>query len=344
MYKILALATAVAAQGPDRATYYGISPDDTVPGLVNLVRITPTGQVLGSVAAIPTRDDEYPKIGTLHCSWNQPICWFATGVGGNYVQDAILAVNTATGQTLYRHELPAGIYIDNLAYDYVTETLYSIAFRPDGAPGGYAANLVSYNGHTGNVTILADLSRDFRNGRLYPGGFSICPTDKTMFIGIDADDGEFSDFIAEYEYSSPNGPRFVGAKPLLFPIPSTIHAVCSNRSLEGIYAVTIQSDSQDRETALVGDVNVFGREGLFFPRVKGDLPVLPNNQPLYLTGMMTDFLGVALIPVYAPFQRGEPIPFGGLWTIDFRAPGGRPTQTLSPMDYYLAGAAGVPTR
>jgi hypothetical protein len=230
--------------------------------------------------------------GTLHCSWNQPICWFATGVGGNYVQDAILAVNTATGQTLYRHELPAGIYIDNLAYDYVTETLYSIAFRPDGAPGGYAANLVSYDGHTGNVTIVADLSRDFRNGRLYPGGFSICPTDKTMFIGIDADDGEFSDFIAEYEYFSPNGPRFVGAKPLLFPIPSTIHAVCSNRSLEGIYAVTIQSDSQDRETALVGDVNVFGREGLFVPNVKGDLPVLPNNQPLYLTGMMTDFLGL----------------------------------------------------
>jgi hypothetical protein len=214
---------------------------------------------------------------------------------------------------------------------------------------------VSYDGITGNVTIVADLSRDFRNGRLYPGGFSICPTDKTMFIGIDADDGEFSDFIAEYEYFSPNGPRFVGAKPLLFPIPSTIHAVCSNRSLEGIYAVTIQSDSQDRETALVGDVNVFGREGLFVPNVKGDLPVLPNNQPLYLTGMMTDFLGLVsffflrarkkiqrapkvrarnallshthhtnpltkqvMIPVYSPFQRGEPIPFGGLWTIDVR--------------------------
>jgi len=300
--------------------------------------------VLGAVASIPTRDDEYPKIGTLHCSWTQPVCWFATGVGGPYVQDAIIGVSTANGATLFRHELPAGIYIDNLAYDYLTEKLYSIAFRPDGVPGGYAAALVEYDGATGNVTVVADLSRDFRNGRLYPGGFSICPTDKTMFIGIDADDGEFSDFIAEYEYFTPGAPRFVGAKPLLFPIPSTIHAVCSNRSLEGIYAVTIQSDSQDRETALVGDVNVFGREGLFFPRVRGDLPVLPNNQPLYLTGMMSDFLGTVLIPVYAPFQRGEPIPFGGLWTIDFRAPGGRPVELLSPMDYFLAGAAGVPGR
>ena len=25
-----------------------------------------------------------------------------------------------------------------------------------------------------------------------------------------------------------------------------------------------------------------------------------------------------MIPVYSPFQRGEPIPFGGLWTIDVR--------------------------
>lgn len=340
---LLASAAVASAQGPAGATYYGISPDDTIPGLVNLFRMSVTGQPLGAVASIPTRDDEYPKIGTLHCSWTQPVCWFATGIGANYVQDAIIAVSTATGQTLWRHELPAGIYIDNLAYDYITETLFSIAFRPDGVPGGYGAALVSYNGVTGNVTIVADLTRDFRNGKLYPGSFSICPTDKTMFIGIDADDGEFSDFIAEYEYFTPGAPRFVGAKPLLFPIPSTIHAVCSNRSLEGIYAVTIQSDSQDRETALVGDVNVFGREGLFFPRVKGDLPVLPNNQPLYLTGMMTDFLGVALIPVYSPFQRGEPIPFGGLWTIDFRAEG-RPNQILSPMDYFLAGAAGVPTR
>ena len=77
---------------------------------------------------------------------------------------------------------------------------------------------MSYDGITGNVTIVADLSRDFRNGRLYPGGFSICPTDKTMFIGIDADDGEFSDFIVEYEYFTPGAPHFVGAKPLLLAL------------------------------------------------------------------------------------------------------------------------------
>jgi hypothetical protein len=33
------------------------------------------------------------------------VCWFATGVGGPYVQDAIIGVSTANGATLFRHEL-----------------------------------------------------------------------------------------------------------------------------------------------------------------------------------------------------------------------------------------------
>ena len=53
-------------------------------------------------------------------------------------------------------------------------------------------------------------------------------------------------------------------------------------------------------------------------------------------------MGTVLVPAYAPFARGEPIPFGVLWTVDFRVPGGRPAEQLSPLDYYLAGAAGVP--
>jgi hypothetical protein len=45
--------------------------------------------------------------------------------------------------------------------------------------------------------------------------------------------------------------------------------------------------------------------------------------------------------------RGQPIPFGALWTVTVGGPpgpGGRPavTEVLTPIAYYLAGAAGVP--
>jgi hypothetical protein len=39
--------------------------------------------------------------------------------------------------------------------------------------------------------------------------------------------------------------------------------VCNGNALTGIFGVTIQADSQDRETAMIGDINVQGREGLF---------------------------------------------------------------------------------
>lgn len=67
----------------------GISPDDTVPGVVNLFEMTPTGQITRGVAAITTGDKEYPKVSTLHCSWHSPLCFFATGVGAEFTQDAV---------------------------------------------------------------------------------------------------------------------------------------------------------------------------------------------------------------------------------------------------------------
>jgi len=201
---------------------------------------------------------------------------------------------------------------------------------------------VEYEGTSGNVTILADLSQELRNGFVFGGAFSICPTDKTMFMGVDARDGEFNDFIVELEYA--NGVRPVGAKPLLFPITSSVRAFCSNRSLEAIFGSTIQADSDDRETALLGDFNLGLREGLFVPVVRGDLPTFTQrgNTALFMNGMFSEFARTVLIPAYAPFQRGEPIPFGAVWTVDFTGP--RPTQTLNPLNYYLAGASGTPFR
>ena len=31
-------------------------------------------------------DARYPKVDTLHCSWTTPMCYFATGIGGNGIQ------------------------------------------------------------------------------------------------------------------------------------------------------------------------------------------------------------------------------------------------------------------
>lgn len=140
-----------------------------------------------------------------------------------------------------------------------------------------------------------------------------------------------------------NGVRPVGEKELLFPITSSVRAFCSNTTLEGIFGATIQADSQDRETALLGQFDVALREGLFVPRVRGDLPTFTQRgaTALYLTGLQAEYGGVVLLPAYAPFQRGEPIPYGALWTVDFNNRQ-QPTQVLTPLNYYLAGASGTP--
>jgi len=344
-----ALIASVAAQGPPgpapASQWYGLSPDDTVPGLVNIFKMLPTGQPTDAVASIVTSDREYPKTSTLHVSWNQPVAYFATGVGANYIEDAVYAVNLTSGQTIWKHTLPAGLYIDNLAFDYTEERLFSIAFDPNAA-GGPAARIVEYDATTGNLTERVDISREIRGGFVFGGAFSICPSAKTMYVGVDARDGEFDDFVLTFDYTL--GPIVpTGGKPLLFPIPSSLRAVCTGAALDGIFGATIQADSDARETALIGDINTQGREGLFFPRIKGDLPTYTarGEVPAFLSGLYAFHAGTILVPVYAPYQRGQPIPFGALWTVTL-GPGGpgpaRDTQVLTPINYYLAGAAGVP--
>jgi len=262
-------------------------------------------------------------------------------VGGPYLQDAIIGVDRVKGTIVFRHELPANLYIDNLAYDYIQERLFSIAFRPNG-PAGAEANWVEYDSGTGNVTAIQDITPQLRGGFVFGGAVSICPTDRTIFVGVDARDGEFNDFLIEYEYTRGIFPR--GEKPLLYPITSAVRAFCSNTSLEAIFGVTIQSDSEDRETALIGDFNLGLREGLFVPVTKGDLPTFSQrgDVPLFLNGLFAEFARFVLVPVYAPFNRQQPIPYGALWTVDFT--GGRPVQALNPLDYFLAGASGTPAR
>ena len=110
-----------------------------------------------AAASISTGDYEYPKVDTLHCSYATPLCYFATGIGGNGIQDFIYGVNRATGETVFKHTLPAGLYIDNLAFDYIAEQLWAIAFDPQ-APGGPTAALVSWSASTGNITSRTDVS------------------------------------------------------------------------------------------------------------------------------------------------------------------------------------------
>ena len=335
------LAATVLAQGASQ--WYGLAPDDTIPGVVNIFKMTTTGEVTAPVASVVTQDNEYPKVSTLHVSYTRPIAYFATGVGANYIQDALYAINTTNGAVIFRHEIPAGLYIDNLAYDYIEERLFSIAFNPNGPGGAVTARIVEWDANTGNVTEIADITNDLRGGFVFGGAFSICPTTKTMYVGVDARDGEFNDFILDYSYAGPR-PAIVGGRQLYFPIPSSLRAVCGAAGLQGIYGPTVQADSADRETAMLGDIVNAGREGLYVPIVKGDLPSFSarGEVPAFLNGLYTFHNGVAIAPFYAPYQRGQPIPFGAIWTVTFNAQG-LPAEQLTPIAYYLAGAAGVPT-
>jgi len=347
MFKLsaAALIAGVAAQGP-ASQWYGIAPDTNIPGLVNLFQMTPNGVPTKAVASVTTSDYEYPKIATLHCSYATPSCFFQTGVGGPYTQDYVYAVSRTTGQTIFKHQIPAGIYVDNMAYDYIHEELWSVAFNPN-APGGATAALVSWSPLIGNATSITDISQSLRGGFIYPGAFSMCPSTRRIYVGIDSANGGFLDRVAEYDVSV-TPPRLVGEAPLLFPVPSSYRAFCNATSLVALIGTTVQADSEDRETALIGNTIAAGREGLFVPIARGDLPTFQqrNQVPIFLTGMAAEHQGQMLIPFYPVFNRGPgPAPkvSGFLWTIEPFAPGPGPQpQALTPLNYYLAGAAGVP--
>lgn len=104
---------------PPHHPHAGISPDDTVPGLINIFQMNPDGTITNGTAAIRTTDREYVKDGTFHCDWaTGGNCFFMTGVDANLVQDAVYGVNRFTGAVTFKHSLPAGIYSDNLVHDW----------------------------------------------------------------------------------------------------------------------------------------------------------------------------------------------------------------------------------
>ena len=81
--------------------------------------------------------------------------------------------------------------------------------------------------------------------------------------------------------------------------------------------------------------------------LQGPLPTFTQRGdiPLFLTGMMAEFNGLFIVPVYPPFRPTPgPIPqfSGNVWTVQFdpRQPA---VQQLSKINYFLAGASGVPT-
>ena len=97
---------------------------------------------------------------------------------------------------------------------------------------------------------------------------------------------------------------------------------------------------------MIGDINFAGREGLFVPVVRGELPTFTarGDIPIFIGNLNAEFGGTVLIPFYPYFRRGPgpapPLDFSLLWTVE---PGSRRPGTLTPLRYYLAGAAGVPT-
>jgi hypothetical protein len=299
-------------------------------------------------ATVTTSDREYPKSSTLHCSWASQNCFFATGVETNQVQDALYGVNRITGATLFKHELPAGIYIDNMNFDYLTDTLYSVAFDANTRQ----ARIVGWEGTDGNVTGIWDITADLRGAFVFGGAVTYCSTTKTMFIGLDNGnfaDGIFQDRVAVFSLAGvpATRPQLVDDFPLLFPVPSSFRAFCNATAVEALIGVTVQADSEAREKVLVGNVVAAGRDGLFVPLSRADLPTFGQRgeRALFLNGMASEFGGQMLIPTYTPFQIGPGTPpvQGFLWTVQpFVAPAPG-TSIITPLGYYLAGAAGVPT-
>lgn len=187
-----------------------------------------------------TGDREYPKTGTLHCSWTTPLCWFATGVESNQVADSIYAVNRNTGATVFVHHSPAGIYYDNLVHDYENDALYALSF--DTASG--TTRVVGWDGATGNITGITDLTGPTRGGFALAGAVSYCSSIKRMFVGLDAQDGQFNDRVMVVDLSGgATGARVDIEFPLIFPVPTGVRAFCNATSVVALIGSTIQADS-----------------------------------------------------------------------------------------------------
>lgn len=334
----LAHAAALASASPPSppSPPAGIAPDDTVGGLINLFSLAPNGQPIADMVSVPTNDREYPKTSTLRCSWGSGMCYFATGVGAPYTQDAVYGVDRTAGKVVFKHELPQGIYIDNLLHNWQTDELYSVAFDPQRR----TASIVQYDGQTGNFTYVLDISNDVGAGFVFGGAASICAPTNHLYVGVDNQQPGGLDYVLIYDL---NGKKLLANVPLLYPIPSGMTAFCNATNLVALVANTIQTDTMDRETLLLGDFQAPGREGILIPFARGDLPTFSQRGeiPLFLNGMLSEFGGLFLAPVYPPFNPGPgpapAVPGGLLWAHEFNGP-----SFISPLNYFLAGAAGVP--
>ena len=219
----------------------GISPDDTIPGLINIFQMTPFGQVTKGTASIRTSDREYVKSATFHCDWAVgSSCFFMTGIESDLVQDAVYAVNRVSGATVWKHSLPAGLYSDNLVFDYVRGSLFYVAFDPRTR----AANLVKINAATGALDYVFDISRDIRAGFIWGGDVTFCATDGHLILGIDngfINDGTFADYLLRYDITGAQ-PVLMDGKQLVFPMTASLHAICN----VSLFGTTVQADGQDR--------------------------------------------------------------------------------------------------
>jgi hypothetical protein len=256
-------------------------------------------------------------------------------------------MNRTNGQLIFKHTVPAGIYLDNLVLDWTTDTLYAVAFDPQARD----ARIVSYNGGNGQYAEVLDISQDIAGGFIYSGSVTICPSTQTLYIGLDIDvaDGSFGDQILAYQLQAGGTAKLISRTPLLLPIPSGLHAFCNATNLLGIAGDFIQSNSDARETLVLGDLVSPGREGLFIPLGSGDLPAFSarGEISLFLNGLIAEYAGTFLVPIFPPFNPGPgpapALPGGFLWSWTYQ--GGRPVPgNLAPIGYYLAGASAVPGR
>jgi len=338
MRSLLVAATVACAAA---AQWYGMAPDNNIPGQVNIFKMDAQGRQIAGAAVVVTADDEYPKSGTLRCHWdNTGVCYFLTGVAGNEIQDTLYAVNRTSGQLVFKHVVPAGIYLDNLVLDWETNELYGVVFDP----ARRDARIVQWSGVTGGFAEILDITAAIEGGFVFGGAVSYCPSVKHMYISVDAA-GFGRDFILHVDLSKKPAVVYLTAR-VLFPIPSASIAFCNATGFRAIVSDWIQSDSEARETLVIGDIQ-HGEEGVFLPLATGDLPTFSQRgeTALFLNGMLSEFNGDFLAPIFPPFNRGPgPVPNfegGFLWSWTY---GTGVNPAIAPLNYYLAGAAGVPNQ
>jgi hypothetical protein len=301
-----------------------MSPNAVTAGALDLFYFSNTGVIGNAIGTAPVSAAEHPHNDALRCGVG--FCLFLTSDAAD-ANSWLYNVSWSGAAITSRVALP-GVLARNLHMYDVDFSAWTLALSATTNPRTAVVTRVL----GGVATPWVDVSAAVGNGTVWPGGTTHCSATNTMYIAVDAPDGE-SDKLLAVSLTSKSVASVIN---LNFPVPTALWANCGTGVVGGCL---VFSAGQARQTAVVGEIHT---DGSFYPLMSQHLPAPPVGMPNYeFSGTFTaDFEYAYLAPLYPGAGGVTPLANGTggmLWLPD--PAGGAGNETLVPFSTYLVGAA-----